>query len=92
MHCDCGLEGGGVVWTKAVHLSVTISGINITFKVYMYKVISCIAFTVQWCTIHTILIVGEDRRCCMDKSNAFVSHDIRESVGAAENIRETHTT
>ena len=23
-------------------------------------------------------------RCCMDKSNAFVSHDIRESVSAAK--------
>ena len=48
-----GGKRGGVVWTKAVHFPVTISGINITFKVYMYKVISCIAFTIQWCNTHS---------------------------------------
>ena len=54
-----GGKRGGVVWTKAVHFPVTISGINITFKVYICKVISCIAFTIRWCTIQALLIVGE---------------------------------
>ena len=54
-----GGKRGGVVWTKAVHFPVTIPGINITFKVYICKVVSCIAFTIRWCTIQAILIVGE---------------------------------
>ena len=40
--------------------------------------------SIFWCGVNTILIVGGRGRCCMDKSNAFVSHDIRESAGAAE--------
>ena len=84
-----------IFWCGVNTILIVGGGGGVAYTLYKAKIITRIEkkdrndheiqqMSIFWCGVNTILIVVGGGRCCMDKSNAFVSHDIRESVSAAK--------